>query len=197
MYESHELDIRSKENVRNNGEVFTPFAIVNQMLDLIPNEAWADKNFVSIEPTCGNGQFIVKLFEKKIEHGLTIEESLNTIIGMDISKDNIRDCHVRLFTLVADEMKKTVKPHSVEWVEQAVRYVAIVRNNIFLVKDSLKVLNDFGVGKGALATKKFVFESVTDEAPMKASERDEKIEKILEEFVVSDSKSTITPFLEV
>jgi len=59
------------------------------------------------------------------------------------------------------------------------------------------VLNDFGSGKGTLASKKFVFNSVTDEAPMKASEREEKIEKILEEFAAPDSKSTIAPFVEV
>ena len=78
MYAENDLDIRNRDNVRNNGEVFTPTPIVDSMNDLVPLDAWKDKEFVFIEPTCGNGQFLTRIFEKRIANGLTIEEALNT-----------------------------------------------------------------------------------------------------------------------
>ena len=130
MYAENDLDIRNRDNVRNNGEVFTPTPIVDSMNDLVPLDAWKDKEFVFIEPTCGNGQFLTRIFEKRIANGLTIEEALNTLIGMDITKENIWDSHLRLFGLACSYMVKNgIKKGSKEWDEQAVRIIAIVSNN--------------------------------------------------------------------
>ena len=145
MYAENDLDIRNRDNVRNNGEVFTPTPIVDSMNDLVPLDAWKDTSFVFIEPTCGNGQFLTRIFEKRIANGLSIEEALNTLIGMDITADNIWDSHKRLFELACSCMVKNgIKKGSDEWFEKAVRIIAIVRNNIFLVHDSLDVMNKYG-----------------------------------------------------
>jgi hypothetical protein len=106
MYAENDLDIRNRDNVRNNGEVFTPTPIVDSMNDLVPKSAWEDKEFVFLEPTCGNGQFLTRIFEKRIANGLSIEEALNTLIGMDITADNIWDSHKRLFELACSYMAK-------------------------------------------------------------------------------------------
>ena len=145
MYAENDLDIRNRDNVRNNGEVFTPTPIVDSMNDLVPKSAWEDKEFVFIEPTCGNGQFLTRIFEKRIANGLSIEEALNTLIGMDITADNIWDSHKRLFELACSYMAKNgIEKGSDEWFEKSVRIIAIVRNNIFLVHDSLDVMNKYG-----------------------------------------------------
>ena len=145
MYAENDLDIRNRDNVRNNGEVFTPTPIVDSMNDLVPESAWKDTEFVFIEPTCGNGQFLTRIFEKRIANGLSIEEALNTLIGMDITADNIWDSHKRLFELACSYMAKNgIEKGSKAWFEQAVRIIAIVRNNIFLVHDSLDVMNKYG-----------------------------------------------------
>ena len=171
MYAENDIDIRNRDNVRNNGEVFTPTSIVNDMNNLVPDSAWIDKEFVFVEPTCGNGQFLTRIFEKRIANGLTIEEALNTLIGMDITKENIWDSHLRLFGLACSYMVKNgIKKGSKEWDEQAVRIIAIVSNNIFLVEDSLKVMNDYGKGEGVLSVKKFVFHDPSGEKPIKPSD---------------------------
>ena len=79
MYAENDLDIRNRDNVRNNGEVFTPTPIVDSMNDLVPKSAWEDKEFVFLEPTCGNGQFLTRIFEKRIANGLSIEEALKIL----------------------------------------------------------------------------------------------------------------------
>lgn len=138
MYEKDEIDTTSKKNIRDNGEVFTPFAIVEKMLDLIPEKAWKDPEFIFLEPTCGNGQFLVKVLERRLKHGLSIEVALNTLIGMEINPSTLLDSHTRLYKIVVDQMKKEgVIPYKRVWFERAIKIVAIVHNNIFKVKDSL------------------------------------------------------------
>ena len=64
---------------------------------------------------------------------------------MDITADNIWDSHTRLFELACSEMlKNDIKKGSRQWFELAIRIIAIVRNNIFLVHDSLDVMNKYG-----------------------------------------------------
>ena len=199
MYAENDLDIRNRDNVRNNGEVFTPTPIVDSMNDLVPLNAWKDTSFVFIEPTCGNGQFLTRIFEKRIANGLSIEEALNTLIGMDITADNIWDSHKRLFELACSYMAKNgIEKGSKAWFEQAVRIIAIVRNNIFKVDDSLKVMNDYGKGKGTLANKRFVYIDPTgNKQTMKPSERLEKetsINKALKEHKDKMNSHTLAPF---
>ena len=163
MYTLSEISTRNKENVKNAGEVFTPFHIVDKMLDLFPKDIWSDPSYCFLEPTCGNGQFIVKIFMKRLENGLTIEQSLNSIIGMDISKTNILECHSRLYEIITYllENKCGYSKNSLEFHLFAIRYGVIITNNIFLVKDSLKVMSDYAKNKGTLISKKFVFDDPT------------------------------------
>lgn len=175
MYAKDDLDIRTRENVKNNGEVFTPTPIVDFMNALIPKTAWCDKSFVFIEPTCGNGQFLTRILEKRISNGLSIEDALNTIIGMDITNENILDSQRRLLEISSYTMLSSgIQKCSKEWFEKAIIFITIVTNNIFKVGDSLKVLSDYGNGKGVLSSKKFVYNDPTgNKQVMSSSERSE------------------------
>lgn len=199
MYSENDLDIRNRDNVRNNGEVFTPTPIVDSMNNLVPESAWKDKEFVFIEPTCGNGQFLTRIFEKRIANGLSIEEALNTLIGMDITADNIWDSHKRLYELACLQMLRNgITKWSKEWFKQSIRIVAIVRNNIFKVDDSLKVMNDYGNGVGTLINKKFVYDDPTGAnqimKPSELLEKENSVKKALLEHKNTKNSHTLTPF---
>ena len=43
---------RSKNRIRDFGEVFTPEKYVNQMLDMLDKSVWTDANTIFYEPTC-------------------------------------------------------------------------------------------------------------------------------------------------
>lgn len=147
---THEIHERSKDNVVDNGEVFTPLAIVDKMLDLITDKAaWTDPAYCFLEPSCGNGQILVSILERRIKSGVSIEDALNTLIGLDISKENIADSILRLCTAAAAEMAKCVKPGTKKWFDRAARILAIVTNNIFQVSDSIAYV------KGPIADKQF------------------------------------------
>ena len=87
---------RSKERVAELGEVFTPGHIVDAMHTLIPVTAWPDRTMIYLEPTCGNGQFVVAAVKRKLAAGLSDFEAVNTVFGMDIMEDNVMECRVRV-----------------------------------------------------------------------------------------------------
>lgn len=96
--------VKSSERVRDAGEVFTPFNIIEDMLDLLPEEAWSYRpSKTYLEPSCGNGRFLVVVLYRKfaaLKDVLNSEsseivkatyalEALASIYGIDISEDNI------------------------------------------------------------------------------------------------------------
>src|ERR1700728_215325 len=88
--------VKSKERQQKFGEVFTPGFLVEKMLDLVPNEVWNDSSKTFLEPSCGNGNFIVAIIRRKLKHGSTIEQALSTTYGVDIQQDNIQECKERI-----------------------------------------------------------------------------------------------------
>ena len=58
---------RNKKRIRELGEVFTPQKYVHQMLDLLDKSVFADNNTVFFEPTCGHGNFVVAIVERRLD----------------------------------------------------------------------------------------------------------------------------------
>ncbi len=101
--------VKSGERVRDLGEVFTPEATVEEMLDLFPAAMWAvHPSPTFLEPACGDGNFLIQILRRKLEgvaklykrgklpagtseeaaqvHAL---EALASIYAVDISVENI------------------------------------------------------------------------------------------------------------
>jgi type I restriction-modification system DNA methylase subunit len=88
--------IKSKKRVKELGEVYTPISLINEMLNKLPIEQWTEaKTF--LEPSCGNGNFLVEILKKKVQTTGNILEALNLIYGIDIMDDNITESKKRLF----------------------------------------------------------------------------------------------------
>lgn len=96
--------VKSSERVRDAGEVFTPFNIIEDMLDLLPADSWDYRpSKTYLEPSCGNGRFLVVVLYRKFAALKDVMESessdlvrrtyaleaLASIYGIDISEDNI------------------------------------------------------------------------------------------------------------
>lgn len=88
--------IISKERVRSRGEVFTNNREVNAMLDLLPPMT-IEMTF--LEPTCGNGNFVVEVLKRKFDLCKTKKDfitALNSIVAIDLMLDNIEECKKRV-----------------------------------------------------------------------------------------------------
>ena len=58
-------------------EFFTNYVLVKKMCDKISPEKWNDPNANFLEPSAGNGQFVVYIIYNKIKHGSTWEQALS------------------------------------------------------------------------------------------------------------------------
>jgi len=130
--------IRSNKRVSEHGEVFTPPHIVKDMHNLLDMDVWADKTLIYLEPTCGNGQFLVQAIQKKLDAGLSCLEAVNTVFGMDIMPDNIEESRLRILTIFMERVKKQKKgPQKAK----VLRIASIIVHNIFQVKDSIDFMS--------------------------------------------------------
>jgi type I restriction-modification system DNA methylase subunit len=84
------------EAIKQRGEVFTPTPLVNEMLDKLPKDVFHDPEKTFLDNSCGNGQFLAAVLERKIASGIEHHQALKTIYGVDIDQKNITECKQRL-----------------------------------------------------------------------------------------------------
>lgn len=112
--------IKSKDRVRDKGEVFTNEREVNAMLDLVKQETdRIDSKF--LEPACGNGNFLIEILKRKLEvvkarYSKSQWEceknaliAVMSVYGVDILQDNVNECIERLFNLFEKYYKSIFK----------------------------------------------------------------------------------------
>lgn len=121
---------KSKERIETFGEVYTNEKEVNGMLDLVHSESFRiDSTF--LEPACGNGNFLVKILERKLK---TIEQeseelyeknifiATSSLYGIDIQKDNILECRTRLFNIIKNNYSNFYKTQDENFLK-SIQYV--------------------------------------------------------------------------
>ncbi len=99
--------IKSRQRVTDHGEVFTPRWLVEDMLDLVKEEAERiDSRF--LEPACGSGNFLVPVLERKLavvraRYGRSDFEkrhyallALMCVYGIELLVDNAEECRSNL-----------------------------------------------------------------------------------------------------
>lgn len=126
--------IKSKERVKEHAEVFTPSWLVKDMCDTIPSEIWENIESTFLEPACGNCNFLVEIYARKLERCKTEKEglkALSSIYGIDIMPDNCAESRVRLVEMFVDKF-----PDSNDFARLTA--LAIVNNNI-ICGDSLEI----------------------------------------------------------
>ena len=107
MGEVDKKQIKSKKRVQDFGEVYTNDREINAMLDLVKDESY-DITSTFFEPACGNGNFLIKILERKL-YSVAYRYSNNrnlfeiyslvafsSIYGIDIQEDNIEESKKRL-----------------------------------------------------------------------------------------------------
>jgi hypothetical protein len=91
------IDLRSRqERRRETGEDFTPIPLVNEILDELPPESWTDPTQVFLDPSCGNGNFLVEVKKRLLAAGHSEENALSRILGIDLMHDNVVEACKRL-----------------------------------------------------------------------------------------------------
>ena len=94
---------RDQNRIKETQEVFTPTAMVRDLLEQLPDDMFIDPNQTFIDNSCGDGQFLSEALIRKLtltgkteftEH--EFEQVLSTIYGVDLMPDNVNECRKRL-----------------------------------------------------------------------------------------------------
>lgn len=127
--------IKSRKRVREHGEVFTAEREVKAMCDLIPRETWENIAATFLEPACGNGNFLVEIYSRKLQYCKGPRDALKalaSIVGIDIMPDNCAESRQRLKKLFLDKFP--------EANEFCVRMADSVLKNNIICGDSLEIM---------------------------------------------------------
>ena len=129
---------KSKERVRDHGEVFTAEQEVKAMCDLVKDETERiDSRF--LEPACGDGNFLAEILTRKLtvvrkKYGkshLDYEKNAvlaaSSIYGVDILQDNVIACRERMFGIWDKEYTAACKKDCSDETRAAVKFI-ISRN---------------------------------------------------------------------
>lgn len=136
---------KSKERIQKHGEVFTPAWVVNDMLDMLPDEVWeAGKTF--LEPACGEGAFLIEVYKRKIEKiNVGTQEywewqaaiATSSIYGIELLEDNAEQCTMnlmRIFTKFYDRLFADTQNEEVIKTMQFILSRNIIQGNALTYK---------------------------------------------------------------
>lgn len=125
---------KSKQRVRDHGEVFTAEREVKAMCDLVKDECERiDSRF--LEPACGNGNFLAEILTRKLATVKKLYKSnpydyeryavlaVSSIYGVEILADNAEECRKRMFELWNKEYTAICKKSANDETRDAVRYI--------------------------------------------------------------------------
>lgn len=138
--------IKSKKRVREQGEVFTNQREVKSMCDLIPTDVWNNIDSTFLEPTCGNGNFLVEILERKLKlckEPKDIARALKSIYAIDIMQDNVDESRKRLIELCSAKCVEFTADYS-QIADVMVDCIEILQNNI-ICGDSLEIMKKGGI----------------------------------------------------
>ena len=132
--QSNKTQTKSKERVREHGEVFTAEREVKAMCDLVKDETERiDSRF--LEPACGDGNFLAEILKRKLavvrkKYGkspLDYEKNsllaASSIYGVDILQDNVTACRARMFDIWNTEYTAVCKKECDDQTREAVRFI--------------------------------------------------------------------------
>ncbi|MEG9429991.1 MAG: DNA methyltransferase [Christensenellaceae bacterium] len=129
-----EKQTKSKERVRDYGEVFTNEREVKAMCDLVKDETERiDSRF--LEPACGDGNFLAEILKRKLavvkakykKSPLDYERNAvlaaTSIYGVDIMADNVEACRNRMFEIWNKEYTAVCKKDANDQTRDAVKFI--------------------------------------------------------------------------
>lgn len=126
--------IKSKQRVKENAEVFTSSREVNAMLDLVKGETERiEARF--LEPSCGTGNFLVEILSRKLK--IVSEKysknqsdwerfsivAISNIYGIEMLEDNVKECRGRLQMIFNEQYEKLYAKDSKDTLREVVKFL--------------------------------------------------------------------------
>lgn len=157
------IGIKSRERVRDTGEVFTQPREVKAMCDLCePTISEIDKKV--LEPTCGTGNFLVEILERKLaKAGKSRYKALialSNIYGIDIARDNLEEARVRMKRIILDHFEGEETPAPFLMAVDAILKANICYGDMLNGRKKIYLINWIPDGNGGFELEKWNFADI-------------------------------------
>jgi type I restriction-modification system DNA methylase subunit len=103
----------TKEAIKQRGEVFTPPKLVREMLNKLPSEVFTDPSKTFLDNSCGDGQFLFAVMERKMQNGITHKQALSTIYGVELDSKNAEACRNKLLKDSTSKELRAIVDHNI------------------------------------------------------------------------------------
>ena len=113
------------------------------MCDLISADVWENIDSTFLEPTCGNGNFLVEILERKLKlckEPKDITRALKSIYAIDIMQDNVEESRKRLIELCSEKCVEFTTDY-LQIADVMADCVETLQNNI-VCGDSLEIMKN-------------------------------------------------------
>lgn len=178
--------IKSRERVRDAGEVFTQPREVKAMCDLCePTISEIDKKV--LEPTCGNGNFLVEILKRKLEktnkNHYKALIAISNIYGVDIARDNLEEARNRMKGVILDYFKGEKTPAPFLMAVDTILRANICYGNMLTGRKKIKLINWIPDDKEGFELEPWIFSDIEKlREKTKSATTIEDITKIYEEI---------------
>lgn len=164
--------VKSRQRVSDHGEVFTPSWMVEEMLDLVSEEASRiDSRF--LEPACGSGNFLKQVLKRKLttafsrfgksnfelqHHSLL---ALMSIYGIELLEDNAEECRKTMLEVFADALDISASTDVYVAAKRVLETNIVLGDALTMLDENSKSITfaEWGyLGKGKFQRRDFLFE---------------------------------------
>ena len=173
--------IKSKKRVKELAEVYTNEREVNSMLDLIPIKSAEEQlSYTYLEPACGNGNFLIKILERKLnsiknqknyndtlkQYELLVLKAVSTIYAIDICPENVFESKERIFNGIKSYFDLT---RNTEYMsEYFIKSINYILNKNIVVGNSIDennqiIFSEFSFKYKSITEKVFNFNDIGKE----------------------------------
>lgn len=149
-------NIKSKDRVKNHGEVFTPKSIVNLMIEE-PEilEKVNDITATFLEPSAGEGAFVTEILNRRMQLCNQISKdqkefefnclvSLSTIYGIELLIDNLEILIDNMYSTFLRNYQKYISDNSYIINEKVLKSARVIIKTNMQQGDTLKYINSEG-----------------------------------------------------
>jgi len=108
---------RTRERLKDTGEIFTPPSLVCDVLTELNSGVWQD-NSTFLDTAAGDGNLIITVLAWKLAEGHHPTQALGSVFAVEFMEDNATRLRQRLLNLVGDTPEhRAITENNIVWAD--------------------------------------------------------------------------------
>ena len=93
-FEHYECDSKTRKEL---GQVWTPYSIIEKMMNYTPASEWQDESKIDLDPTMGAGNIVIAiLYRRIVEYKQNPITALSNVYGIELDKKTLEYAQIRI-----------------------------------------------------------------------------------------------------